>query len=130
MLGVPAGQCQGNVRVMSAIPAEPGGAGNVEERLQPFTEGLMRHLLLSLSLVLIASCFVSNGAHAQGYGPPPGYYAPGQPLPPPPPPYAGRPGPYGGGPAYSAENCGTPDEPKPCPPMPRVPLPYYPANRP
>ena len=34
------------------------------------------------------------------------------------------------GPAYSTENCGTPDEPKPCPPMPRVPLPYYPANRP
>jgi hypothetical protein len=29
-----------------------------------------------------------------------------------------------------AENCGTPDEPKPCPPMPRHPLPYYPANRP
>jgi hypothetical protein len=27
------------------------------------------------------------------------------------------------------ENCGTPDEPKPCPPLPRHPLPYYPANR-
>jgi hypothetical protein len=27
------------------------------------------------------------------------------------------------------ENCGTPDEPKPCPPMPRHPLPYYPANK-
>ena len=27
------------------------------------------------------------------------------------------------------ENCGTPDEPKQCPPMPRVPLQYYPANR-
>jgi hypothetical protein len=28
-----------------------------------------------------------------------------------------------------AENCGTPDEPKSCPPMPRHPLPYYPANK-
>ena len=27
------------------------------------------------------------------------------------------------------ENCGTPDEPKTCPPLPRHPLPYYPANR-
>jgi hypothetical protein len=27
------------------------------------------------------------------------------------------------------ENCGTPDEPKACPPMPRHPLPYYPANK-
>jgi hypothetical protein len=26
-------------------------------------------------------------------------------------------------------NCGTPDEPKPCPPMPRHPLKYYPANK-
>jgi hypothetical protein len=28
-----------------------------------------------------------------------------------------------------AENCGTPDEPKACPPLPRHPLPYYPANK-
>ena len=28
-----------------------------------------------------------------------------------------------------AENCGTPDEPKSCPPLPRHPLPYYPANK-
>jgi hypothetical protein len=27
------------------------------------------------------------------------------------------------------ENCGTPDEPKSCPPMPRRPLNRYPANR-
>jgi hypothetical protein len=26
-------------------------------------------------------------------------------------------------------NCGTPDEPRPCPPMPRRPLQYFPANR-
>ena len=25
-------------------------------------------------------------------------------------------------------NCGTPDEPRPCPPMPRHPLPYFPEN--
>lgn len=29
----------------------------------------------------------------------------------------------------SEENCGTPDEFKACPPMPRHPLPYYPSNR-
>jgi hypothetical protein len=28
-----------------------------------------------------------------------------------------------------AENCGTPDEPKSCPPLPRHPLPSYPANK-
>jgi hypothetical protein len=28
-----------------------------------------------------------------------------------------------------AENCGTPDEFRPCPPLPRHPLPYFPANR-
>jgi len=27
------------------------------------------------------------------------------------------------------ENCGTPDEPKACPPLPRHPLNYYPPNR-
>ena len=27
------------------------------------------------------------------------------------------------------ENCGTPDEPKACPPLPRHPLPYYPPNK-
>lgn len=29
----------------------------------------------------------------------------------------------------TGENCGTPDEPKPCPPLPKVPLKYYPANK-
>jgi hypothetical protein len=29
----------------------------------------------------------------------------------------------------SPDNCGTPDEPKSCPPMPRRPLNHYPANR-
>jgi hypothetical protein len=27
------------------------------------------------------------------------------------------------------ENCGTPDQFKPCPPLPRHPLAYYPANK-
>jgi hypothetical protein len=27
------------------------------------------------------------------------------------------------------DNCGTPDDPRPCPPMPRRPLQYFPANR-
>jgi hypothetical protein len=88
----------------------------------------MRGLLLFLSLALSANCYPYYRAHAQGYGYPPGYYPPGSP--PPPPPYASRQGPDAPGPAYSQENCGTPDQPKPCPPMPRVPLPYYPANRP
>jgi hypothetical protein len=37
----------------------------------------------------------------------------------------------GGSMQQSAEprNCGTPDEPKACPPMPRVPLPYYMGDR-
>jgi hypothetical protein len=47
-------------------------------------------------------------AYASGYGYSGGYYS--------------RPYYYGG------ENCGTPDEPKACPPLPRHPLPYYPGN--
>lgn len=67
--------------------------------------------LLSLGVVDLPT------AQAQPY-PPPGY------APPPPPPR-----PYARQPATNGENCGTPDEPKPCPPLPRNPLPYYPANR-
>ena len=37
---------------------------------------------------------------------------------------------YGMAAAGGAENCGTPDEFKVCPPLPRHPLPYYPDNRP
>ena len=114
----------------------------------------MRRLLPLLSLSLLALSCPDNPGRAQGYGYPPGYYPPPpppygyyppgpppsgyySPAPPPPgyypprppPPYAGVSSPYPGGQAYSPENCGTPDEPKSCPPMPRVPLPYYPANR-
>jgi len=92
----------------------------------------MRYLLPLLSLALLANCY-PYPVHAQPYGSPPGSYPPSPPPPPgqspPPSPSVGRPRPYAGGQAYSPENCGTPDEPKPCPPMPRVPLQYYPANR-
>ena len=82
----------------------------------------MHRSLLLLSLALGVSCYPYLSVHAQGY--PPGY------SPPPPPPPQGYSAPaYPAGPAYSEENCGTPDEPKPCPPLPRHPLPYYPANR-
>jgi len=92
--------------------------------------------LLLLPLSALACALGCSAAYAQPY--PPGY------QPPPPPPYAGAPGPYAGpqgpyaggpgpyarGPAVSGENCGTPDDPKPCPQLPRHPLPYYPGNRP
>ena len=79
----------------------------------------MQRRLLLLSFSLLASLLMYPGyttVQAQPY--PPSY----QPPPPPPP----R---YGGNPATSTENCGTPDEPKPCPPMPRVPLQNYPGYR-
>jgi hypothetical protein len=59
--------------------------------------------------------------------PPPGYSQAGPPSGARP--YAQAQGSYAGNQATNTENCGTPDEPKPCPPMPRVPLPYYPANK-
>ena len=89
----------------------------------------MRRPLLLVSLSLMVTCFLHAPVHAQPSGPPPGYNPPGAP-PPPPAPYRGRPGPNARGPGPGPENCGTPDEPKPCPPMPRVPLQTYPANRP
>jgi hypothetical protein len=89
----------------------------------------MRYLPLVASVALFAGCYAA-GVHAQPYGNPPGYH-PASPPPPPPPAYAAPPGtPYPAGRAPGGENCGTPDEPKPCPAMPRVPLQYYPANRP
>ena len=89
----------------------------------------MYRSLLFMSLALGVSCYPYGSIHAQGY--PPGYGPPGAPPPPPPGAYSPPPPPaYPAGPAYAGENCGTPDEPKPCPPLPRHPLPYYPANRP
>jgi hypothetical protein len=37
---------------------------------------------------------------------------------------------YGMASTGGGENCGTPEEFKACPPLPRHPLPYYPPNRP
>jgi hypothetical protein len=100
----------------------------------------MRYFVLLAVLSLLGGCY-PYGYGYYGYGYPYGTYgyAPGyQPY------YqGGRPPPFQGqtagyaapqnnypGPtAYSGENCGTPDQPKPCPPLPRHPLPYFPANR-
>lgn len=76
----------------------------------------MRYLLVLLPLVAVGCAdtdsayygYSPTSAYASGYG------------------YGGS---YYTSPAYDEDNCGTPDEPKACPPMPRHPLPYYPANR-
>jgi hypothetical protein len=90
----------------------------------------MRPLLLLLPLTLLAGCY----PYDPYYGPA-GAYAQASPYPPGPP-YGGPPmsrgGPppaYARGQAGTGENCGTPDQFKPCPPLPRNPLPYYPANK-
>ena len=87
-------------------------------------EELMRYLLILLPLA-VAGCAYSYPVEygynypAAGYG----YYGP-----------TTTPG-YGYGSAYNTaqatdtENCGTPYVFKACPPMPRRPLAYYPANR-
>ena len=90
----------------------------------------MRHLLLLPPLTLLAGCYYYPPPppppyyYSPMYYPPPAGFGTAQPARPS---YPARPG---AGPAYSQENCGTPDQFKPCPPLPRNPLPYYPANRP
>ena len=102
----------------------------------------MRYLILLLPLFLLGGCY-PYGYYGYGYGYPYGYppgsgagYQPYYPSGPPPPTYQAQPRTYGGQPNYnggpganSPANCGTPDQFKPCPPLPRNPLPYYPANR-
>jgi hypothetical protein len=82
----------------------------------------MPRLSLLLSPIFLLACY---SAYAQGYA---------QPSPGAQPPAVA----YQGGRATAGnwvtrpldpENCGTPDEPRPCPPMPRHPLPYFPENR-
>ena len=97
----------------------------------------MRYLLLLLPLV-VAGCVATYPAgygyeysgqypnYASGYGYNYGYY---NENPPPAPGYAYNWGDYSQSPAYDPNNCGTPDEPYACPPLPTTPLPYYPANR-
>ena len=84
-------------------------------------QGPVRYVLLLLPLPAVGGCtdYYGRGyasdyygrypAYATGYGYNDGYY--------------GRP--Y----YYRGENCGTPDEPKACPPLPRHPLPSYPGDR-
>ena len=79
----------------------------------------MRQLLLFLSIVLGVSGYPYLPIHAQGSPgttPPPSNSAPSA---------KARPSAQ----ASTAENCGTPDQPKPCPPMPRHPLQNYPGNK-
>jgi hypothetical protein len=73
----------------------------------------MRRMILLLSLALAANGNLYGPAQAQGAGNPP------------PPPQGA---PSAANPATSPENCGTPDRFLPCPPLPRHPLPYFPAN--
>jgi len=79
----------------------------------------MRYLSLLLPLIAIGCA----GTYGPGYA---GAYYERYPT------YASWYG-YNGGyysqPYYGGENCGTPDEPKGCPPLPRHPLPYYPGDR-
>ena len=84
----------------------------------------MHRSLLFLSFAMGVSCYAGHSAHAQGY--PPSYSA----QPPPASSYSVPSAQASSGRMSStAENCGTPDEPKPCPPLPRHPLQTYPANR-
>jgi len=81
----------------------------------------MRYLFVLLPL-LAAGCADSYGSgyaydnagygtqYSSGYGYNEGYYS--------------GPSDY-----YGGENCGTPEEPKACPPLPRRPLSYYPGDR-
>ena len=79
----------------------------------------MRQLLLFLSIALGVSGYPYDRIQAQGSPgttPPPSNSAPSA---------KARPSAQ----ASTAENCGTPDQPKPCPPMPRHPLQNYPGNK-
>jgi hypothetical protein len=81
----------------------------------------MRRIILATALVALSPVAYAQSIPRTSTAPGMGYT--GAPPPPPPPAssrMAGQPDP---------NNCGTPDEPKPCPPMPRHPLPYYPANK-
>jgi hypothetical protein len=77
----------------------------------------MRQLLLFVSIALGVSGYPYHPTHAQGSAgapaPPTSRSAKAQPR----------------AQTSTAENCGTPDEPKSCPPLPRHPLQNYPANK-
>ena len=81
----------------------------------------MRRIILATALIALSPLAYAQSPPSSSTAPGGGYT--GAPPPPPPPAstrMAGQPDP---------SNCGTPDDPKPCPPMPRHPLPYYPSNK-
>lgn len=97
----------------------------------------MKYLLLALPLIATACSDGSDPRYSQGYSGGPSYsshytspegYGPS---------YSQRPS-YASGYAspnqgysrqyYNGENCGTPDQPRGCPPLPRRPLAYYPGD--
>jgi hypothetical protein len=79
----------------------------------------MKYLLLTLPLAMAACATDYDPGYAQGYYDQyPAYTSH----------YAYNEG-YYGQPSYGGENCGTPDEPKACPPLPRHPLLYFPDDR-
>jgi hypothetical protein len=89
----------------------------VRRALTGLAEGKMRQLLLFLSIALGVSGYPYDLTHAQGPA--------GAPTPTTSPSAKARPRAQ----TSTAENCGTPDEPKPCPPLPRHPLQNYPGNK-
>lgn len=98
--------------LLSIVRGVPSGTTGLEER--------MKCLLLALPLFAAACSSEYSGYSTGQYGGYPTYspryaYSEG---------YYQRPQPY-----YGGENCGTPDEPKGCPPLPSHPLPYYPGDR-
>ena len=82
----------------------------------------MRLIILATTLLALApATFAQTYPPGSTAGPGP-VGGTGYPSRPPPPQSA-----VGGQP--DQENCGTPDQPKPCPPLPRKALQTYPANR-
>jgi hypothetical protein len=81
----------------------------------------VRRMMLLLPPISLLACY---SAYAQGPSAPPGAQ-------PPPPAYQGGRTTDSGWTTRPLDpgNCGTPDDPRPCPPMPRHPLPYFPENR-
>ena len=92
----------------------------------------MRYILLLLPFALAGCAYSYPIGYGYGYpGPAPAYapsYGYGRLNPSINPAYAYN-GPEYTGVPNSTENCGTPFDFKACPPLPRHPLPYYPANR-
>ncbi len=80
---------------------------------------MMRYMVVAAMLALapVANAQTSQGNMGSMGGPSAG---PSHTMPPSASASASQPG---------GENCGTPDTPKSCPPLPRHPLPYYPANK-